>query len=196
MDLVGAWLRQLLQAGTAAAVVPVAMIGALAVVLVGAGGFGGLGSIGQLLSGPEVSPAEQLAAAEASRNRDAAPVAPAVASESRRAIAATRRPRVRSTPQPRPVSPQPETRRRAPAVNPGRPPIVKPPPPPVVEPLPPPPPPPPAAPPPPTLKDRTQVLGEKLKDTVGDVGTAVQELVDALGQGLGRIVNPPPPPAP
>jgi len=35
------------------------------------------------------------------------------------------------------------------------------------------------------------VLGEKLKDTLGDVGTAVQEIVDGLGQTLGRIINPP-----
>jgi hypothetical protein len=41
------------------------------------------------------------------------------------------------------------------------------------------------------LKERTQMLGEKLKDTVGDVGTAVQKIVDGLGQTLGRILNPP-----
>jgi hypothetical protein len=36
------------------------------------------------------------------------------------------------------------------------------------------------------------VLGEKLKDTVGDVGTAVQDIVEGLGQGVGKILNPPP----
>ena len=35
------------------------------------------------------------------------------------------------------------------------------------------------------------MLGDKLKDTVGDVGTAVQEIVDGLGQTLDRILDPP-----
>ena len=69
--------------------------------------------------------------------------------------------------------------------------MIKPPPPPVIEPPAPPPPPPPAVARQPTLKDRTQVLGVKLKETVGEVGTAVQEIVDGLGQNLGRIINPP-----
>ncbi|HEV2776054.1 MAG TPA: HAMP domain-containing protein, partial [Solirubrobacteraceae bacterium] len=60
MNLVGAWLRQLLQAGTAAALVPVAMVAALVVVLVGAGGFGGLGALGQLVGGPQIAPAVVL----------------------------------------------------------------------------------------------------------------------------------------
>jgi len=34
------------------------------------------------------------------------------------------------------------------------------------------------------------VLGGKLKETVGNVGTAVQEIVEEVGKTLGRIVNP------
>ena len=77
MDLVGAWLRQLLQAGTAAALVPAAMVAALVVVLIGAGGFGGLDSLGQLVSGPQVTPAERLASRDRpGGRRDVAPLAP------------------------------------------------------------------------------------------------------------------------
>ena len=72
MDLVGAWLRQLMTAGTAAALVPVAMVAALAVVLVGAGGFGGLGALGQLVTGPQVTPAEATVARGAGRAAAAA----------------------------------------------------------------------------------------------------------------------------
>ena len=64
MDLVGAWLRQLLKAGTAAAIVPAAMVAALVVVIVGAGGFGGLGSLSQLVAGPQILPIEVAAARE------------------------------------------------------------------------------------------------------------------------------------
>jgi len=49
MDLVGAWLRQLLRAGTAAAIVPVALLAALLVIALGSGGLGGLGSLGEVL---------------------------------------------------------------------------------------------------------------------------------------------------
>ena len=120
MDLVGAWLRQLLQAGTAAALVPAAMVAALAVVLVGAGGFGGLGAIGQLVAGPQISPAEEQARAgtgTSGRVRDLAPVAPALASES----PAPRRPAARTTPPPVVVAPPPPSRRRPRARARGRP---------------------------------------------------------------------------
>ncbi|HVF79035.1 MAG TPA: hypothetical protein VNA28_12120 [Solirubrobacteraceae bacterium] len=192
MDLVGAWLRQLMQAGTAAALVPAAMVAALVVVLVGAGGFGGLSSIGQLVSGPQITPAEQIASSERGLGRDVAPLAPVGADVDRlpRAAAPARSDGPRESPRP-PVAPPPPPRRGV--VDPGLPPVVKPPPPPVLPPPPPPPAPPPAAAPrPPTLKDRTQVLGDKLKETVGEVGTAVQDIVDGLGQNLGRIINPPP----
>lgn len=190
MDLVGAWLRQLLKAGTAAALVPAAMVAALVVVIVGAGGFGGLGSIGQLVSGPAVSPAEREVARVPGGGPGVAPVSPAVASESERRPAPAA-PRARAT-APAPA-PAPRSEPRSPAVDPGRPPTARPPLPPVIErPPPPPPPAPPAAPRPPTLKERTQVLGDKLKDTVGDLGTAVQEIVDGLDQTLGRIADPPP----
>lgn len=191
MDLVGAWLRQLLKAGTAAAIVPAAMVAAVVVVIVGAGGFGGLGAIGQLVSGPAISPAEREVARVPGGGSDLAPVAPAVASESvrRRAPAAPTGERVSPPPPPPDVRSEP----RPPAVDPGPPPTVRPPRPPVIT-RPPPPPPAaaPAVPRPPTLKERTQVLGDKLKETVGDVGTAVQEIVDVLRETLRRIVNPPP----
>ncbi|MFP5365172.1 MAG: hypothetical protein ACLGI5_20880 [Thermoleophilia bacterium] len=188
MDLVGAWLRQLLKAGTAAALVPAAMLAAVAVVLFGAGGFGGLGSLGQLLSGPQITPAERIASGDPAAGRDVAPVAPADAEASRRSAAAGRS-QDRGGPVSRAPAP-PRARPVVPAVDPGAPPRVRPP---RVTPLPPPPPPapPPAArPPPPTVKERTQVLVDKLKDTVGDVGTAVEEIVEGLGQTLGRIGDP------
>ncbi|CAA9494861.1 MAG: hypothetical protein AVDCRST_MAG67-1613 [uncultured Solirubrobacteraceae bacterium] len=188
MDLVGAWLRQLLKAGTAAALVPAAIVAALVVVLIGAGGFGGLGSLGQLLTGPQVTPAERLASADPAQGRDVAPVAPVDADENARLRA---QPRERSSARRsarRPPSARSPDRR--PAIDPQGPAIVRPPEPPVIDP-PPPPPPPPVTARGPTAKERTQVLGNKLKDTVGDVGTAVQEIVDELGQTLGRIVDPP-----
>ena len=189
MDLVGAWLRQLLKAGTAAALVPAAMVAALVVVLVGAGGFGGLRALGQLVSGPQVSPAERDMARVPAGGRDVAPVAPAVASESsRRAPAARRGASGSRGAGAQPAQPLP----LRPGVDPGADPTVRPPRT-RIDPLPPAPPPGPAAPArPPTLKERTQVLGDKLKDTVGDVGTAVQDIVDGLEQTLGRIAPPPP----
>jgi hypothetical protein len=184
MDLVGAWLRQLLKAGTAAALVPAAMIAALVVVLIGAGGFGGLDALGQLVSGPQVTPAERLAFTDRSEGADVAPVAPADAQSPQRPTApsASAPPRGRRAPATSPL-------RRAPAIDPQDPPKVRPPPPPVLPP-PAPPPPPVVTARPPTLKERTRVLEEKLKETVGAVGTAVQEIVDNLGKTLGRIVNP------
>jgi len=190
MDLVGAWLRQLLQAGTAAALVPAAMVAALAVVLVGAGGFGGLGAIGQLVAGPQISPAEVQARAGSATNartRDLAPVAPALASES----PARRRPAARTTPPPvvvapPPTSPAPPGSRPRP--TPPRP--VAPPPPVAVAP----PPPPAAAAParPPTLEQRTENAKAELKETVDELGTALEQIVVGLGNTLVDILGPPP----
>lgn len=188
MDLVGAWLRQLLKAGTAAALVPAFLVAALVVVLVGAGGFGGLGSLGQLLSGPQVTPAERLAARDPADRRDVAPVAPADADEPPASDAPVRSSAARA---PRP--PVAKRTRPRPAIVAQGPRVARPPQPPVV--APPPAPPPPAAARRPTSKERAQVLAEKLKDTVGDVGTAVQRIVDGLAQTL-RIVDPPARPAP
>lgn len=194
MDLVGAWLRQLLRAGTAAALVPVAMVAALVVVVIGAGGLGGLGSLGQLVSGPAVSPAERDAAGAAAGGRDVAPVSPAVTSESARrrepsAAAAGSEPAPVAPAQP--VAPRPGRRADRPAVDPGRRPTGR-----AVTPaIPDPPQPRPAGPPRrPTTKERAQVLGEKLHETVGEVGTVVQVIVDGLAKTLGRIAPPPPPP--
>jgi len=187
MNLVGAWLRQLLKAGTAAALVPTAIVAALVVVLVGTGGFGGLAAIGQLLTGPQVSRAEQVASSDGADRRDVAPVAPADARRSpppdvqRSSDAPARTPRRRTAP------PQ----RRA-AVDPQDPPIVRPPPRAVFAPPVPVSPPAAAAPRRPTLKQRAQALGSKLKETVGVVGTAVREIVEALGKTVERIIEPPP----
>ena len=197
MDLVGAWLRQLLRAGTAAALVPVAMVAALAAVVIGAGGLGGLGSLGQLVSGPAVSPAERDAAGDRAGGRDVAPVSPAVSSESARrrepAVAETRaRPAPVAPAQP--VAPRPAPQTDRPTVDPGRGPTGRALPPAIPDP-------PdtqrPAGPSrPPTTKERAQVLGEKLHETVGEVGTVVQVIVDGLAKTLGRIAPPPPPPPP
>lgn len=74
MDLVGAWLRQLLRAGTAVAIVPVALLAALLVVVLGSGGLGGLGSLGQLVAGPAVP--EMDVAGRAMEHVRPPPVAP------------------------------------------------------------------------------------------------------------------------
>ena len=193
MDLVGAWLRQLLRAGTAAALVPSAIVAALVVVVIGAGGLGGLGSLGQLVSGPQVSPAERESAAARAGARDVAPVSPAVASESRRG-----RERAARAAQPAaagPVAPRPGgSDGPSSAIDPGRRPTGRPAtatlPDPVDDRQA-------ARPPrPPTVKERAQVLGEKLHETVEDVVTVVREIVDGLGKTLGRITPQPPPPPP
>jgi outer membrane biosynthesis protein TonB len=179
MDLVGAWLRQLLRAGTAAAIVPVAMVAALAIVLVSAGGFGGLGSLRQAVAGPEIPPAQVATAAEA----------PNVAPPARR-------------PRPAPAAtasraPAP-TRAVAPPPPPPPPTVVAPPPAPppvVVKPPPPPPPPPPPAPAPepvatpakPALEQTTQRLVDGVDGTLNTVG----ELLVALIDRLGRLLPPP-----
>ncbi|HUR87021.1 MAG TPA: hypothetical protein VMY78_16935, partial [Solirubrobacteraceae bacterium] len=93
MDLVGAWLRQLLRAGTAAAIVPAAMVAALVVVLVGAGGFGGLSSLRQLVVGPTIPPA---VAGALPRPTDVGSIPPPA-----------RRPAARATPPPVPTASSP-----------------------------------------------------------------------------------------
>jgi hypothetical protein len=184
MDLVGAWLRQLLRAGTAAAIVPTAMVAALVIVLVGAGGFGGLRSLRQIVAGPEVSPG----ATAGPRPGDVAPIAPPPA---RPAVAR----RVAPPPAPAvaarrvaPIPPPPPAR-----VTP------RPPPPPAVEPPPPPPPPPAAAvtPPPapeqvatperPALEQTTQQLVDGVDGTLDTVG----ELLVTIIRRLGRLLPPP-----
>jgi len=47
----------------------------------------------------------------------------------------------------------------------------------------------------PTLQERTKSLGDKLKTTVGEVGTVLQNIVNGLKKALGRIGKPPPAPA-
>jgi hypothetical protein len=192
MDLVGAWLRQLLQAGTAAALVPAAMVAALAVVLVGAGGFGGLGALGQLVGGPQISPAELRASAGDATGSPVAPVSPALASESparRRAAVSPPPPPVVVVPPPAPAPPAPPR-----PVTP--PPPAPPPPPPVV--AQPPPPPAAASEParPPTLAERGENLEAELKETVDEVGTALEQIVAGLGSVLNRVLGQGPPPPP
>ncbi|HEX4363458.1 MAG TPA: hypothetical protein VHZ75_02845 [Solirubrobacteraceae bacterium] len=189
MDLVGAWLRQLLKAGTAAALVPVAMVAALAVVLVGTGGFGGVKSLSQLVAGPQIAPADLVASADP----DLAPVAPAVASESRRTPARV----VRSKPAP------PRVVRPAPVTPPVAPPApVTPTPKPPAAPTPPPPPPastPTPTPAPsqqPTLKQATPNIVDGLKETVGGVGTVVGQIIEGTGQALVQLLGPKPPTGP
>jgi hypothetical protein len=183
MDLVGAWVRQLLRAGTAAAIVPVAMVGALIVVLVGAGGFGGLGALRQVVSGPQIAPT-QIA--------EAGPEAPAVAPPARRprrraAPPAARRPAARA---PAPAAPAatapPVVRPRPPAPPPPPPPVAVAPPPPVAD-VPPPPPEQVATPDGPPLEQATQKLVDGLDGTLNTVG----ELLVALIDRLGRLLPPP-----
>jgi hypothetical protein len=179
MDLVGAWLRQLFRAGTAAAIVPTAMVAALVVVLVGAGGFGGLRALRQIVAGPEVSPG-QMARPGAG---DVAPIAPT----------APRRPAHRVAPPPAPVAPAPEVVPPAPSPPPRV--APSPLPPPVV---PPPPPPPPSVTPPPApeivatpkrtaLEQTTQQLVDALDKTLDTVG----ELLVTIIRRLGQLVPPP-----
>jgi outer membrane biosynthesis protein TonB len=187
MDLVGAWLRQLLRAGTAAAIVPAAMVAALIVVLVGAGGFGGLGSLRQVLVGPEISPAETGAAG--ARGTDVAPIAPAPRRPATQRAAPRRAPAAR-------------TREAAPPAPPRR--VVPPPRAPVVPPPPPPSPPPPAIspepaipplPPPehvataqrPAIERTTQQLVDGVDHTLDTVG----ELLVTIIKRLGRLLPPP-----
>ncbi|MEA2154843.1 MAG: hypothetical protein QOE11_983 [Solirubrobacteraceae bacterium] len=182
MDLVGAWLRQLLRAGTAAALVPVAMVAALVVVLIGAGGFGGLSSLRQVVAGPKVSPTQV-----AQTGRDTPAVTPRA--DRRRARPAPARP-PRVAPQ-APVTPPPATTPPPPVT----PPPVTPPaprPPPVVSTPPPPAPPPPppeqvATPEKPAIEQTTQQLVDGVDTTLDTVG----ELLVAIINRLGRLLPPP-----
>ncbi|MEA2219439.1 MAG: hypothetical protein QOJ35_2065 [Solirubrobacteraceae bacterium] len=189
MELVGAWLRQLWRAGTAAAIVPIAIVAALVVAVAGAGGPGGLGSLGQLVTGPDVSPLPTdvpHAVREGARVRDLALVAPPtfVAAVRPAPAAAAGRARAPATaPAPQRVLP----RRPRPARNPPvgavhRPP---PPPPPPVAPAP--------RPAPPTARDRAQALVGGLGQAVDDVGSVVGEVIGNLGEAAGGILGGPPP---
>jgi hypothetical protein len=188
MDLVGAWLRQLLRAGTAAAIVPAAMVGALVVVLVGAGGFGGLGSLRQVFVGPEISPAHTPESG--AHAPDIAPIAPpARRATVRRAVAPAAPRRVA----PGEVAPTVPAPRRPPAVvtppsSPG--PSVLPPPP-AAAPAPPASPPslpePATTPAPPAIEQTTQQLVDGVDQTLDSVG---ELLVTIIGR-LGRLLPPP-----
>jgi hypothetical protein len=195
MDLLNGWVRQLLGAGTVAALVPVAVVASLAVILAGSGGVGGLGSLGQLVTGPQISPAQQLVAAtpraQATNGRDVALVAPPTLVADATAGRAQRPGTVREN-APAPVHP-------APAPPPGR---VEPLTPPVVKPTPRPVAPPPAAapqpfgpppPPPPTTADRTGKAVDGLGNAVDEVVDGVGEVIGGLGETLGGILDGPPP---
>jgi hypothetical protein len=185
MDLVGAWLRQLLGAGTAAAIVPVAMLAALAVVLGAAGGFGGLGSLGQLIAGPKVSPTEQ-AAARQPQGTDGARVAPPTIVASR--TPAARKPRRTSRRQGRRAQP-PRTRPLA-RLPPIAAPLVG-----VARPAPAPPHSLPTSPRPaarPAPKDRTRPVTDLLDRAIGDVRAVVGKVIDRLAQTVGNVIGPPP----
>jgi hypothetical protein len=182
MDLVGAWLRQLLRAGTAAAIVPTVMIAALVIVLVGAGGFGGLRSLRQIVAGPEVSPGRTVSPG----GGDVAPIAPTA-----------RRPAARrATPPPTPAA---ASRKVAPPA-PSPPPRVSPPPPPP-PPVPPPPPslPPPASAPPPPAPEPVatperpalEQTAQQLVDGVDQTLDSVGELLVTIIRRLGRLLPPP-----
>jgi hypothetical protein len=178
MDLVGAWLRQLLRAGTAAAIVPVALVAGLVVVLVTAGGFGGIGALRQVVSGPEIPPA-QLATA----GPEAPDVGPPARRPQRRAAA---------PPPPRRAAP---TRAAQPPAAPAQPPVSTRPPPPAPPPPPPPiaPPPPPVAPPAPepaatpqksALEKTTQTVVDGVDNTLNTVGELLVALIDRLKRAL------------
>jgi hypothetical protein len=192
MDLVGAWLRQLLRAGTVAALVPIAIVASLAVVLAGTGGISGLDALGQLVTGPEISPAQRAVAAtpgeRGDTTRDVALVAPPALLADATAPAAPSGPGTGTAP---PATGQ--TLRPPQRVVPLRPPVVRPPPGPVA------PPPPAAAPPaaapaaPPTPGQRTGKVVEELGETVDEVVGVVGEVIGGLGETLGGILDGPPP---
>jgi len=188
MDLVGAWLRQLLRAGTAAALVPVALLGALLVIAVGSGGLGGFDSLGQLVAGPAV-PEMDADGPSATENPHVAPVAPGgrdVATG--RAPPASRAGASAGAAAPAPAASAPQQRsgqRIAPA--PGSSSAVAPPAPvasplesvtsPALEPTPPP------------AQQRPPQLGEVVGATVNNVVIGAQTLLDNLSRAL--VVKPP-----
>jgi hypothetical protein len=184
MDLVGGWVRQLLGAGTVAALVPIAMLASLAIVLAGSGGIGGLGSLGQLVTGPQISKAEDVASATtAQRTRDLALVAPrtivAAVSPSARPGAAGGSRRGAGDEQTRPPT------RREPLTPPvvALPPATPAPQPPAA----------PAPPAPPKPTSRAEQLVEALAETVDAVLGVVGEVIAGVGETLGRILGGPPP---
>jgi hypothetical protein len=187
MDLVGAWLRQLLRAGTAAAIVPAAMVAALVVVLVGAGGFGGLGSLRQVLVGPEISPAD--AGEPGARGTDVAPIAPAPRRAAARRAPPRRATAARTRKVPPPAPPQPPRRVAPPPRVPAVPP--PPPPPPAISPepaiAPPAPPERVATPQRPAIERTTQQLVDGVDHTLDTVG----ELLVTIIKRLGRLLPPP-----
>jgi len=185
MDLVGAWLRQLLRAGTAAAIVPVAIVAALVVVLVGAGGLGGLSALRQIVVGPEISPAQADGAGAGTP--EVAPIAPPAGRPAPRRAA----PPVAATPE---VAPPPPLPAAPPAPRPAPPAPPPPPPaPPQVATAPPPPPPPPPPPAPaapkerPALEQTTQRLVDGIDQTLDTVGELLVTIIDRLG----RLLPPP-----
>jgi hypothetical protein len=184
MDFVGAWLRQLLRAGTAAALVPIAMVASLAVVLAGAGGLGGLGSLGQIVTGPAISPAQrEVAAIGTAPKGELAIVAPPTIAAAPRPAAQPQRRAPSAPPAPqRTVSPPGQVVPPAPA-----PAVVTPPP----APVPVAPPAGAAAPPPPapkTAKQKTQAVVQQLGDTVHSVVVIVGNVITVNG-----LLGGPPP---
>ena len=184
MDLVAGWLRSVLKAGAAAALVPIAIVSALLVAVAGAGGLGGIGALGQIVTGPAVSSAPSVAGSSGGsdageRVRDVAIVAPPELVAAVRPAAPPRRPGTTAQPAPRRVV-TPRDR------EPGRPPA--PPPLPPLPPEPPTPPPPPA----PTEPVPTKPLVDQVGDAVGAVGTVVEEVVEGLGETVEGLLGGPP----
>jgi hypothetical protein len=177
MDLVGAWLRQLARAGTAAAIVPAAIVVGLVVVL---GGFGGLGALRQIVAGPEISPADVNR--QGPRAGEVAPIAPpAPPPVVRRVVTppAPAAPRREAAP---PALPPPRR------VAPPRPPApAQPPPPPPASAAPPSPSAPVAAPQRPALEQTTQAVVDGLDKTLDTAG----ELLVTVIRRLGQLLPPP-----
>jgi hypothetical protein len=183
MDLVGAWLRQVLRAGTAAAIVPTAMVAALVIVLVGAGGFGGLRSLRQIVAGPEISPGRTTGTPAA----DVAPIAPPARRAAARRAAPPRAPVATA----RAVTPPAPTPPARVVVTPPPPPPPPPPaviPPPAAAPVTPQPAPEPVATPErPALEQATQQLVDGVDGTLDSLG----ELLVTVIRRLGRLLPPP-----
>ena len=186
MDLVGAWMRQLFGAATAAALVPLAIVAALVVVIAGAGGLGGLGSLGQVISGPEISPAREAAAqrSAARGSADLALVAPPAGDGAEAPVRAADSASVARPPAPgaRAAPPPPP-----PVVTPRRPtggrPIA---------------PPPAAAPDPPAQapvasapQKPPKTLATEVGGTVDKVTVLLEDVVDNLGKTVDGILSGP-----
>ena len=187
-------MRQLLRAGTLAALVPIAIVASLVVVLAGAGGVGGLGSLGQVVNGPEISPALSVRSQATPGDREVARVAPPDLVASAEPLSATQAggptgagsnaaPNLPPTRSRRVVIPRTPSRPTGPLAP--------------ITPLPPPPGPPPAAAPapvrPPTARERTGKVVEELGESVGEVVGGVGEVIGGLGETLGGLLGGPPP---